>query len=114
MLDDLPNSIYVNVEDLEWQETGHAGVTMKVLRRDVDGLGFTAMFRMQPGARLPRHRHTGVEQTYVLEGSLVDDDGVCTAGNYVWRPVGSIHSAHSPDGCLTIGIFESPNEFLDS
>ena len=65
------------------------------------------------GARLPRHRHTGLEQSFILQGSLVDEDGACTAGNFVWRRPGSVHGAWSPDGCLVIGIFESPNEFLE-
>ena len=48
----------------------------------------------------------------MLEGSLVDEDGTCTAGNFVWRRAGSVHSAWSPEGCLVLGIFEAPNEFL--
>ena len=106
-----PNSEYIDVDQLQWQPTDFPGVSIKVLWRDGDA--FTALFRMEPGARLPRHRHSGFEQTYVLEGSLVDDEGVCTAGNFVWRYPGSVHSAYSPDGCLSIGIFQKPNEFLD-
>ena len=49
----------------------------------------------------------------ILEGSLVDDDGECTAGNFVWRRPGSVHRAWSPNGCIGIGIFERPNEFLE-
>ena len=30
-----------------------------------------------------------LEQTMVLEGSLVDDEGTCTAGNFVIRAKGS-------------------------
>jgi len=32
----------------------------------------TALMRFQPGAVLPDHGHVKVEQTYVLEGKLVD------------------------------------------
>jgi anti-sigma factor ChrR (cupin superfamily) len=48
----------------------------------------------------------------VLEGTLVDDDGACTAGNFVWRRAGSVHNAWTPDGCVVLGVFEKPNEFL--
>ena len=68
---------------------------------------------MAPGATLPKHRHRGVEQTFVLEGSLVDDDGSCTAGYFVWRDCESVHTAHSPDGCVALGIFQKANEFFD-
>ena len=40
-------------------------------------------------------------------------DGECTAGNFVWRRPGSVHRAWSPNGCIGIGIFERPNEFLE-
>jgi anti-sigma factor ChrR (cupin superfamily) len=31
--------------------------------------------RFQPGGVLPDHEHLTIEQTYVLEGSLVDKEG---------------------------------------
>ena len=46
----------------------------------------TALTRFAPGSKLPDHEHTELEQSYVLEGSLEDDEGIATAGNYVWRP----------------------------
>lgn len=67
---------------------------------------------MEPGAVLPDHRHVGIEQSDVLDGTLVDDDGACPAGNFVWRRAGSVHKALSPGGCLVLGVFEKPNEFL--
>jgi anti-sigma factor ChrR (cupin superfamily) len=35
----------------------------------------TALFRWAPGSRLPLHEHVEIEQTYVLEGSIEDDEG---------------------------------------
>lgn len=112
----VPNldSVFVDVDALAWQPTPHPGVMIKTLWQDENGDAYTALFRIEPGARLPEHRHTGVEQTYVLEGSLVDEQGECTAGNFVWRRPGSIHTAHSPNGCVALGIFQRPNEFLVS
>ena len=86
---------------------------MKLLWQDPESEAYTALFRMAPGARLPKHRHVGAEQTFVLKGSLVDDEGTCTANNFVWRSAGSVHSAHAPDGCLSISMFQQANEFLD-
>lgn len=48
----------------------------------------------------------------MLEGSLVDDQGACTAGNFVWRPAGNTREAHAPDGALFISVFLKPNKFL--
>ncbi|MEX0727144.1 MAG: cupin domain-containing protein [Planctomycetaceae bacterium] len=108
-----PGSHYLDVAGLPWAETRFPGIKMKVLWRDPNSEAFTALFHMAPGATLPRHRHVGVEQTFVLEGSLVDGEGTCTAGNFVWRDVGSIHAACAPEGCLSLGIFQTANEFLD-
>ena len=107
-------SVFVDVENLPWQPTRFAGIQVKMLWQQQDGDGYTALYKAEPGAELPLHRHTGVEQTFVLEGSLADDDGECTAGNFVWRRPGSVHRAHTPRGCLAIGIFQSPNEFLEA
>ena len=112
-MDELRGSHYLVLEDLSWQPTRFPGVELKMLWQAADGEAFTAMFRRAPGARLPKHRHAGVEQTFVLEGSLVDDDGECTAGNFVWRNVGSVHAAHAPNGCVAIGVFQRTNQFLE-
>ena len=68
---------------------------------------------MAPGSYLPDHEHVKIEQTYVLEGRLVDDEGEVTAGNYVWRPAGSRHTARAPEGGLMIAFFLQPNRFYD-
>ncbi|MDB5507973.1 MAG: hypothetical protein JWL93_442, partial [Hyphomicrobiales bacterium] len=52
------------------------------------------------------------EQTFVVEGSLVDEDGEVTAGNFVWRPAGSTHVATAPNGALVLCFFLKPNRFL--
>ena len=104
-------SVYLDVSKIQWVPTGYPGVETKVLYSEPSGRQ-TVLVRMAPGAKLPDHRHVGVEQSFVLEGTLMDDDGACTTGNFVWRRLGSVHTAWSPDGCLILAIFEKPNEFL--
>jgi len=106
-------SRYVEVDELPWNETGYPGVQVKVLMEDSDTGMFTALFKWEPGAKLPLHEHVGIEQTYVLEGSLVDDEGECTAGNFVWRPGGGRHEAVAPNGALLLGMLQKPNIFLE-
>ena len=93
-------SRYVEVEDLPWKPTPCPGIDMKVLLEDPESGLLTALFRWQPGAELALHEHVEIEQTFVLEGSLVDDEGEVRAGNYVWRPKGNRHIARSPKGAL--------------
>ena len=105
-------SRYVDVGSLPWKPTPCAGIDMKVLLEDKETGLLTALFRWQPGSELALHEHVEVEQTFVLQGSLVDDEGEVTAGNYVWRPKGNRHIAKSPNGALVLSIFLKPNIFL--
>ena len=105
-------SRYVDVESLPWKPTPCAGIDMKILVEDPKTGLMTALFRWQPGSELGLHEHVETEQTFVLEGSLVDEEGEVTAGNYVWRPKGSRHIARSPNGALVLSMFLRPNIFL--
>src|SRR5438874_3253691 len=98
-------SRYVDVGSLPWKPTPCAGVDMKVLLEDKETGLLTALFRWQPGSVLPLHEHVDIEQTYVLEGSIVDDEGEARKGDYVWRPKGNRHAARSPNGALVLGFF---------
>jgi anti-sigma factor ChrR (cupin superfamily) len=111
-LNTTDRSVYLDVSKVDWEPTPYPGVEVKVLYREPGGR-MTSLTRFAPGATLPAHRHVGLEQSFVLEGTLVDDDGACTAGNFVWRRPGSVHRAWSPDGCVVLGVFESPNQFLE-
>jgi len=105
-------SRYVDVGELPWKPTPCPGIDMKVLLEDKATGLLTALFRWQPGSELSLHEHVEVEQTFVIEGSLVDDEGEVTAGNYVWRPKGNRHIAKSPNDALVLSIFLKPNIFL--
>ena len=107
-------SRYIDVGALPWQDTRWPKIKMKVLLDDKATGLLTALMRWEPGAELPLHEHVRVEQTYVLEGSLEDDEGSCTAGNFVWRPEGSRHVARAPQGALLLAFFLAPNKFFDA
>ncbi len=106
-------SRYVDVASLPWQPTPCKGIEMKILLKDEATGLMTALFKWEPGARLPMHEHVEIEQSWVLEGSLVDDEGECTAGNFVWRPKSNRHYAHAPNGALILAMFLRPNVFID-
>jgi anti-sigma factor ChrR (cupin superfamily) len=102
----------VAVENLPWTPTPFAGIDVKTLLKDEATGLLTCLFRWAPGAVLPMHEHVELEQTFVVEGSLVDEDGEVTAGNFVWRPAGSTHVATAPNGALVLCFFLKPNKFL--
>ncbi len=107
------SSRFVEVDKLPWRETRFPGVEIKTLFEDQETGLLTTLVRMAPGASLPDHEHVRIEQTYVIEGSLVDDEGAALAGNYVWRPAGSRHSVRAPEGALLLAFFLEPNRFYD-
>jgi anti-sigma factor ChrR (cupin superfamily) len=66
--------------------------------------------RYAPGATIPRHRHLGEEQIYVREGSVADDTGTRTNGNYARRPPGCIHTVTSREGALVLAVMSGGTE----
>ena len=106
------SSRYIDVPSLPWQPTRFPGIEIKVLMEDPETGLQTVLTRMAPGTVLTDHMHMQIEQSWVLEGTLVDGEGVCTAGNFVWRPAGSRHVAHAPNGALILGFFLEPNKFF--
>ena len=115
-LDALPSlaSRFLKVDELPWKPTQVPGIDMKVLVQDKETGLLTALFRWQPDTELPLHEHVEVEQTFVLEGSIVDAEGEVCAGDYVWRPRGNRHIARSPNGALVLSFFLKPNLFIDA
>ena len=106
-------SRYIKGDDVPWEPMAQApGVQVKVLYKDADSGIFTGLFRIPPGGVVPDHVHTALEQTYVLEGNFGDEEGMAGPGDFIWRPAGNRHEAYSPDGCLILGLFLKPNEFL--
>jgi anti-sigma factor ChrR (cupin superfamily) len=75
--------------------------------------GSAALLRYAPGARLPRHEHTGYEHIYVLSGSQTDDSGEHRAGALLVHAPGSRHGIHSKHGCVVLAIWERPVRFLE-
>jgi len=105
-------SLTVDVDAAAWEPSGFPGIEMKVLFDQGEGGMRTLLMRWAPGSELPYHEHTEIEQTYVFEGSLVDDAGAVTAGNYVCRQKGSRHSVRAPEGALALAVFIRPNRFV--
>jgi anti-sigma factor ChrR (cupin superfamily) len=108
----------VRAAEMEWQKTRFPGCEAKTLLLDKDTGLVTALMRFAPGAVLPDHEHVKIEQTYVLEGKLVDKEGPDAGlevgpGEFVWRPAGSRHVAWCPEGGLMLAIFQVPNKFFE-
>ena|SRR5579863_9441428 len=104
-------SRFVDIESMPWIETA-PGNKMKILYHDPATDLLTILTKLAPGAGIPAHMPEDLEQTYVLEGSLVDEEGACTAGNFVIRAKGSRHAPVAPHGCTMLVFFMKPTASL--
>src|SRR5262245_27014028 len=104
------HSHVVRPANMEWQQTRFPGCEVKTLLFDRASGLVTALMRCAPGAVLPDHEHVKIEQTYVLEGKLVDKEGPAAglevkSGEFVWRECGSRHVAWTPEGGMMLEMF---------
>jgi quercetin dioxygenase-like cupin family protein len=103
---------------MEWQKTRFPGCEIKTLLFDPGSGLVTVLTRFAPGAVLPDHEHVRIEQTYVIEGRLVDSEGPDAGlevgpGEFVWREPGSRHVAVAPEGGVMLAMFQIPNKFYE-
>ncbi|MEX2454865.1 MAG: cupin domain-containing protein [Rhodospirillaceae bacterium] len=92
--------VRMNTRVLQWQPRGAPGVWHKPLHRQGGQRDWTALVKFEPGAETPPHTHPGGEETYVVDGSVEDDDGVYPAGTWFRCPAGSAHTLRSAGGAV--------------
>tara|TARA_Y100000588_G_C13323137_1_gene530698 strand:+ start:66 stop:452 length:387 start_codon:yes stop_codon:yes gene_type:complete len=107
-------STYVDPKQIEWSPSQFKGIEIKVLYEKREKGEMTCLLKWEPGTTLPMHKHPELEQSFVLEGSFYDHDGICKAGEYVWRKEGSFHETHSDEGCIILAVYRKPNIFKNT
>ena len=110
----LGGSVYVKPKDIDWKPSQFEGIQIKVLYERPETGELTCLLKWEPGTTLPFHQHPELEQSYVLEGSFYDHDGICRAGEYVWRQPESYHETKSDEGCILLAVYRKPNNFGDT
>jgi anti-sigma factor ChrR (cupin superfamily) len=100
----IGGSVYVKPQEIAWSPTQFDGISIKVLYEDKAKGEMTCLLKWEPGATLPMHKHPEIEQTFVIEGSFYDHDGICRADEFVWRRVGSFHETHSDEGAVILAV----------
>lgn len=90
------------------------GLSWKSLTKDDDLTRATFLLRFDAGAKSRPHEHTGIEEFYILEGTLVDNDGtVFGPGTFVRFDPGSEHWSEAPNGCILLATLLGRNRPLD-
>lgn len=92
-----------------WQEVAK-GISVKQLFVDKESGMVTTLVRMLPGTHIPLHRHSGVEQCYVIEGDFHADNQSLGAGDFHCAKAGSVHQpVYTVNGALVLII--APKEY---
>jgi quercetin dioxygenase-like cupin family protein len=91
------------------------GVLIKRLYVDQSSGLATSLVRMQAGTSLPRHRHRGVEQFFVIEGDCRVHGEKLGPGDYHRAETGSVHeSTYTVDGTMFLLVAPEGYEVLEA
>jgi len=72
----------LSAANADWFETGLPGIRGRVLSVDRQRSVVTMVFRVEPGAVSPAHRHHGPEECFVISGSVNFEGRVLRAGDF--------------------------------
>lgn len=79
------------------------GVEVQTLRFDPQTRQQITLWRLAPGARIPRHKHSAREECLVLEGAILHAGQRHPAGDFLVAEAGSRHQPFdSPEGALLL------------
>lgn len=105
--------LFVRSQLLQWTTHPKAGVQIKRLHHDPQRGYRTSLVRMQPGDKYPRHRHSDVEEVYLIEGDLRVNGVTMSPGDYCRAEPGSCHNEVVTErGCTFMVVACERDEFL--
>jgi anti-sigma factor ChrR (cupin superfamily) len=71
------------------------GIEFKRLFSSAETGRWTVLFRCQPGSFIPRHKHLGAGEYFVVKGRMEYRMGSARQGTYGYEPIGVIHDKTS-------------------
>jgi hypothetical protein len=91
----------------DWDEAG-AGISYRILARDVDTERVSMLVRLAPGAAYPPHTHAGLEELYLLDGELFIEGRRLYPGDYNRAEAGTgDQHVWSETGCTCVLVTSS-------
>lgn len=107
----LPEVQFCFREEAAFQFSHMPGVTARMLHLDPATRRFSAIVKLEPGSRIPPHRHDGFEECLVLDGELIIGGVRMRAGDYQWAETGSDHAEQWTDLGATV-LLSGPMSLL--
>src|SRR5580698_5212181 len=96
-------------QEENWVALSFPGVEINLLHTDPQTGATAVLTRLAAGASIPRHRHTGADETvFVIQGDFIEDDQSYGAGAFFAGKAGSVHGPHrTSGGCLVLTQFSA-------
>jgi anti-sigma factor ChrR (cupin superfamily) len=92
-----------------WINTDHPGVRTKLLSSGPHPGYEVMLVELAPGAKVPEHVHSGIEEIYMLSGHLYTEGQMMGPGDFARADAGTHHrEVVSADGCLALLILCPP------
>jgi anti-sigma factor ChrR (cupin superfamily) len=109
----LPNIFDIDglLAQSQWQPLVEGVRFCEIYSREPAGAR-AAFLHYLPGAKVPPHKHQGLEHILILQGYQIDGDKTYSVGTLVIHPESTVHSLDSPEGCVALGIWEKPVTFV--
>lgn len=109
----LPSLMTLRADEGQWYKAGR-GIMVKQLFTDPQTGMVTTLVRMKPGASIPLHSHSGVEQCYVIEGDFHAAEQELGPGDFHVAQAGSTHEpVYTRDGALVLIVAPAHYEPLE-
>ena len=107
-----PGIAAVIVADAPWVSSPLPGIEYKLLHRDDERRTTTRLLRFSAGATYPSHRHGGVEEVFVLDGTVTLNGILLRPGDYCRAEAGTAEPrAHSETGGMAIIVSSDLDAF---
>jgi anti-sigma factor ChrR (cupin superfamily) len=108
----VPSNHTVNASENDWVQTPVRGVWMKILAIDRARDRVTMLLRGEPGTTYPAHRHTGLEECYVIRGSLTVEGRLLRAGDFHHAEAESRHGEVHTDEGVEVLLVAAARDYL--
>jgi anti-sigma factor ChrR (cupin superfamily) len=104
----------VRLNEGRWKQVGE-GAFIKTLFVDQHKGSVTSLVKIEPGGRLPGHRHLGIEESIIIEGDCRVNGEVLLPGDYRRAMAGTTDSELTTErGTLFVLIATREVEFLEA
>ena len=99
-----------DIESTEWIKLPFPGCTVRILGRNEETGACGILFKMEPGAELPRHGHPSTEQSMSLEGEVEIEGKKYGPGSYLYNPPAIEHGPFKAGakGWIAYCAFDGP------